>query len=102
MKGFSRANLFFMRQWFLFYCKADSKVQQLVRQIPWGHNVVIINKNKIKDIYKAEFYIKKSRIQCMMLLIILQQPAAKLEESPHFARVWGDYRESPLRSTGDI
>jgi hypothetical protein len=33
---------------------------------------------------------------------ILQQPAAKLEESPHFDRVWGDHRESPLRSTGDI
>jgi predicted nuclease of restriction endonuclease-like (RecB) superfamily len=39
MKGFSRANLFFMRQWFLFYCKTDPKVQRLVRQIPWGHNV---------------------------------------------------------------
>ncbi|MGD2089634.1 MAG: DUF1016 N-terminal domain-containing protein [Candidatus Aminicenantes bacterium] len=56
--------------------KTDPKVQQLVRQIPWGHNVVIIN--KIKNICKAEFYIKNSRIQCMMLLTILQQSAARI------------------------
>jgi predicted nuclease of restriction endonuclease-like (RecB) superfamily len=45
-----------MRQWFLFYYKAEEKVQQLVRQIPWGHNVLIMNKMKI--IHEAEFYIK--------------------------------------------
>ncbi|MBS3116564.1 hypothetical protein J4421_03115 [Candidatus Woesearchaeota archaeon] len=40
MKGFSRANLFNIRQWHHFYSKMDEKVQQLVRQLPWGHNVV--------------------------------------------------------------
>jgi len=30
MKGFSRTNLFYMRQWYLFYLNSDRKVQQLV------------------------------------------------------------------------
>jgi predicted nuclease of restriction endonuclease-like (RecB) superfamily len=55
MKGFSRANLFSIRKWYLFYSVQDKKVQQLVGQIPWGHNILIIN--KIKDYNKAEFYI---------------------------------------------
>ena len=42
-------------KWYLFYSVQDKKVQQLVRQIPWGHNILIIN--KIKDYNKAEFYI---------------------------------------------
>ncbi len=52
MKGFSRANLFNIRRWYLFYSIMDEKVQQLVRQLPWGHNVVIINKIK----YPAEVF----------------------------------------------
>jgi len=41
-KGFSRSNLFSMKKWFDFYStsKVDIvKVQQLVGQIPWGHNL---------------------------------------------------------------
>ncbi|MCB9233838.1 MAG: hypothetical protein H6581_19430 [Bacteroidia bacterium] len=46
-KGFSRSNLFSMKKWFEFYSNENQeieKVQQLVGQIPWGHNVVIISK----------------------------------------------------------
>lgn len=46
-KGFSRTNLFSMRKWYEFYMQANieiEKVQQLVGQIPWGHNVLIITK----------------------------------------------------------
>mgnify|MGYP000340469951 CR=1 FL=1 len=46
MKGFSRANLYSIRKWYLSYRDADKKVQQLVRQIPWGHNTLLINKLK--------------------------------------------------------
>jgi predicted nuclease of restriction endonuclease-like (RecB) superfamily len=56
MKGFSRANLFNIRQWYLFYSKSDKKVQQLVGQIPWGHNIAIINKTN--DFNEALFYVK--------------------------------------------
>lgn len=38
LKGFSRTDLFYICQWYLFYSKADQKVQQAVGQLPWGHN----------------------------------------------------------------
>ena len=58
MKGFSRANIFNIRQWYLFYSTRDEKVQQLVRQLPWGHNMVIVN--KIKDPSEAIFYLAEA------------------------------------------
>jgi len=60
-KGFSRSNLFSMKKWYEFYSKSDieiEKVQQLVGQIPWGHNVVIISKSQ--SIKEALFYINKT------------------------------------------
>ena len=58
MGGFSRPQLFFMRQFFIFYRDADEKVLQLVRQIPWGHNILIFR--KIKELEEAVFYAKKT------------------------------------------
>ena len=60
-KGFSRSNLFSMKKWYEFYSQSDieiEKVQQLVGQIPWGHNVVIISKSK--SIEEAIFYSNKT------------------------------------------
>ena len=60
-KGFSRSNLFSMKKWFEFYSQSEidiEKIQQLVGQIPWGHNVVIISKSKSID--EAIFYSKKT------------------------------------------
>ena len=52
--GFSRRNLYAIRQWYLFYSKEFKKVPQVVAQIPWGHNRLIIS--KIKDINQAIYY----------------------------------------------
>jgi predicted nuclease of restriction endonuclease-like (RecB) superfamily len=60
-KGFSRSNLFSMKKWFEFYSKSEieiEKIQQLVGQIPWGQNVVIISKSK--SIEEAVFYSNKT------------------------------------------
>ncbi|HYV92315.1 MAG TPA: PDDEXK nuclease domain-containing protein [Chitinophagales bacterium] len=57
IKGFSRTNLFSMRQWFLFYRRSSKKVQQLVGQIPWGHNVAIVN--SAKNSQEAIFYLQQ-------------------------------------------
>ena len=60
-QGFSRSNLFSMRKWYEFYAKSGldiEKVQQLVGQIPWGHNVLIITKTD--NIKEAIFYINKT------------------------------------------
>ena len=60
-KGFSRSNLFSMKKWFEFYSKSEiefEKVQQLVGQIPWGQNVVIVSKSN--TIEEALFYTSKT------------------------------------------
>lgn len=52
--GFSRRNLYAIRQWYLFYRSISEFVPQPVAQIPWGHNRLIIS--KIKNIKEALFY----------------------------------------------
>ncbi len=71
MKGFSLRNLHYMRQWYQFWSGTNSivqqaaaqldnalYVQQLVSQIPWWHNVIIIS--KIKDQGEALFYVQQT------------------------------------------
>lgn len=60
-KGFSRSNLFSMKKWFDFYSSSSietEKVQQLVGQIPWGHNLAIIAKSQ--SVEEAIFYSTKT------------------------------------------
>lgn len=54
IKGFSRRNIYAIRQWYKFYSTKYQFVPQSVAQLPWGHNRLIIT--KIKDIDEAEFY----------------------------------------------
>lgn len=54
INGFSKRNLYAIRQWFLFYSQKFEFVPQPVAQIPWGHNRLIIS--KIKDVETAVFY----------------------------------------------
>ena len=51
MKGFSERNTRSMRLFYNEY-KDDEKVQQLVAQLPWGHNILLIDKIKDKEIRK--------------------------------------------------
>lgn len=79
MQGLSRRNLFNAKKFFQYYDsklvqqpvalieeqsalqskEADIFVQQVVGQIPWGHNILIITKSK--DIQEALFYIQKTK-----------------------------------------
>jgi predicted nuclease of restriction endonuclease-like (RecB) superfamily len=43
MKGFSRANLMYMRA-FAEAWSEDEIVQRIVGQLPWGHNVVLLTR----------------------------------------------------------
>lgn len=52
--GFSRRNLYAIRQWHLFYSTVSEFVPQPVAQIPWGHNRLIIS--KVKNTKEALFY----------------------------------------------
>ena len=85
LTGFSRSNLYSMKQLYLFYNQSDIIVHQvggqiesgsdeivhqldgqfkikdnlqILTQIPWRHNVVIVQKSK--DIKEALFYLKKT------------------------------------------
>lgn len=55
LTGFSRLNLFFMRRFYLYYKNADEFVLQLVKQIPWGHNILIFRKSNA--LLTAQFYL---------------------------------------------
>lgn len=48
MKGFSRANLMYMRS-FAKAWKEEQIVQQAVGQLPWGHNLVLLTKLKTEQ-----------------------------------------------------
>ncbi len=74
MEGFSVSNLKYCKRFYLFYHNQISQQlvdqlkipyqtenetgQQLVAQIPWGHNILIFSKSK--DIKEALFYIQKT------------------------------------------
>lgn len=61
-QGFSRSNLFAMKKFYEFYNDSSISneiIQQLVGQIPWGQNVLIITKAKSKD--EAYYYIIKTQ-----------------------------------------
>ncbi|KAB2836426.1 MAG: DUF1016 domain-containing protein [Candidatus Brocadia sp.] len=57
IKGFTRRNLFRMRQFFETY-RHDKKVSPLVRQLPWTHNLLILGRCKRPE--EREFYLKLS------------------------------------------
>lgn len=54
-KGYSAANLWRMRNFYLSYCDSE-KLAPLVREISWSNNVVIME--KCKDDLQREFYIQ--------------------------------------------
>jgi predicted nuclease of restriction endonuclease-like (RecB) superfamily len=56
MKGFSRANLMYMRS-FAEAWDSEVFVQRLVGQIPWGQNITLIT--KIKDKEERKWYARK-------------------------------------------
>lgn len=95
MQGFSRANLFFVRKWFLFYSQKVSqavgllsseqdggydfqKVSQLVRQIPWGHNREIVAKTNTLEI--ALFYVQETIRNNWSRAVLLTQIESQLHK----------------------
>jgi UDP-N-acetylglucosamine:LPS N-acetylglucosamine transferase len=57
-RGFSVQNLWYMRQFYLEY-SGHEKLQPLVGEIAWAHNLVIMS--KCKDPLEREFYIRMTR-----------------------------------------
>lgn len=55
IQGFSARNLKYMKKFYNEY-RHEEKVQQLVAQLPWGHNLLLLD--KIKDIEIRKIYIE--------------------------------------------
>jgi predicted nuclease of restriction endonuclease-like (RecB) superfamily len=55
LRGFTRPNLFRMRQFYETY-GGDEKVSPLVRQLPWTHHMIILNQSKRPE--EREFYLR--------------------------------------------
>jgi predicted nuclease of restriction endonuclease-like (RecB) superfamily len=55
LRGFTRANLFRMRKFYDTYSN-DEKVAPLLRQLPWTHNLIILNQSKRPE--EREFYLR--------------------------------------------
>jgi len=55
LKGFTRRNLFRMRQFHETY-RADEKVSPLLRQLSWTHNLLILSRCKLSE--EREFYLQ--------------------------------------------
>ena len=55
LRGFTRPNLFRMRQFYEAY-KDDEKVSALLRQLPWTQNLIILNQSKRPE--EREFYLR--------------------------------------------
>jgi predicted nuclease of restriction endonuclease-like (RecB) superfamily len=56
LKGFTRPNLFRMRQFYEVY-RGDKKVSPLVRQLPWTHNLLIFMRCKRAE--ERAFYLRR-------------------------------------------
>lgn len=57
-KGYSAANLWRMRNFYLTYCESE-KLAPMVREISWSNNIVIME--KCKDALQREFYIQMAK-----------------------------------------
>jgi len=55
LRGFTRANLFRMRQFYEAYA-GNEIVAPLVRQLPWTHHLIILNQSKRPE--EREFYLR--------------------------------------------
>jgi predicted nuclease of restriction endonuclease-like (RecB) superfamily len=96
MKGFSKRNLFYIRQWYLFYSEGFRKVPQpvaqlqprsdipsksefvpqLVAQIPWGHNREIIS--KCTTVEEAVYYVQQTIKNNWSRAVLVAQIESKL------------------------
>lgn len=57
LRGFTTRNLFRMRQFYEAY-RDDEKISALPRQLPWTHNLIILNQSQQPE--EREFYLRQA------------------------------------------
>lgn len=56
LRGFTRPNLFRMRQFYEAYADAGAQTSALLRQVPWTHHLIIMGQSKRPE--EREFYLR--------------------------------------------
>ncbi len=77
VKGFSSRNLWYMRNFNKHY-KGNEKLQPLVAEIGWSHNLVVLE--KCKDDLEREFYIKMTKKYGWTKNVLIHQVEGKSYE----------------------
>jgi predicted nuclease of restriction endonuclease-like (RecB) superfamily len=75
MTGFSARNLWDMRRFYDSY-KNSPKLRQLVAEIPWGHNLVILN--SLKNPKEREWYLQQTSENGWSRAVLTNQIETKL------------------------
>lgn len=78
MKGFSRANLAYMRAFAAAWPEPDAIVQQPVGQLPWGHVVELLD--KLDDRRLRDWYAVKDAAQGWSRSVLAHQITTRLHE----------------------
>jgi len=73
-KGYSPQNLWNMRQFYLEY-KDDKELLETTHKIPWGHNILIIQ--KIKNRYERKYYLEQTASMAWSRSVLLNQIKAE-------------------------
>lgn len=81
-KGYSPDNLWRMRMFYLEY-KDNTKLAQLVPELPWGHNILIMQ--KVKKAEEREYYITASIKNGWSRNVLLNQIKAKAYQKQKLA-----------------
>lgn len=77
LTGYSVSNLQYMRQFFIEY-KDQPRLLSYALQIPWGQNIVIIQKTK--DLDEREYYLKATEKMAWSRSVLLNQIKANAYE----------------------
>ena len=78
MKGFSRTNIFAMRQFYAFFSSDYQKVPQAVGLLPWGHIRVLLG--KVKNIHTFMFYASETLQNGWSRNVLILQIEKKLHQ----------------------
>lgn len=78
VSGFSRTNLYRMRAFYLAYREQGENVPQAVGQIPWGHNVILLE--KVKDPAVRNWYAQAAFENAWSRNVLEMQIESRLHE----------------------
>ncbi len=77
IEGYSSANLWNMRQFYTEYCE-NTELLELALNIPWSHNILIMN--KIKDFSERKYYLFATQKLAWSRAVLLNQIKASAYE----------------------